>query len=116
MLTSCFRGMLQNTLIDELKEASPTVVDELIPSVMKVSEVQQVLHLLLKEDIPIRQLGIILETLGDFAGRTKDQVWLCEIRTTSSRAYDFLPVSRRGRAFACACVGSGDGGPHCSRY
>ena len=81
-------------LIDELKEASPTVVDELIPSVMKVSEVQQVLHLLLKEDIPIRQLGIILETLGDFAGRTKDPVWLCEYvrhrlaRTISSRYRD----------------------------
>ena len=81
-------------LIDELKEASPTVVDELIPGVMKVSEVQQVLHLLLKEDIPIRQLGIILETLGDFAGRTKDAVWLCEYvrhrlaRTISSRYRD----------------------------
>ena len=81
-------------LIDELKEASPTVVNELIPGVMKVSEVQQVLHLLLKEDIPIRQLGIILETLGDFAGRTKDAVWLCEYvrhrlaRTISSRYRD----------------------------
>ena len=81
-------------LVDELREASPTVVDELIPGMMKVSEVQQVLHLLLKEDIPIRQLGIILETLGDFAGRTKDPVWLCEYvrhrlaRTISSRYRD----------------------------
>jgi flagellar biosynthesis protein FlhA len=81
-------------LIDELKEASPTVVDELIPGMMKVSDVQQVLHLLLKEDIPIRQLGIIMETLGDFAGRTKDPVWLCEYvrhrlaRTISSRYRD----------------------------
>jgi flagellar biosynthesis protein FlhA len=81
-------------LIDELKELSPTVVDELIPGVMKISEVQQVLHLLLKEDVPIRQLGIILETLGDFAPRTKDPVWLCEYvrhrlaRTISSRYRD----------------------------
>ncbi len=81
-------------LIDELKEAAPTVVDELIPSLMKISEVQQVLHLLLREDVPIRQLGIILETLGDFAPKTKDAVWLCEYvrhrlaRTISTRYRD----------------------------
>ncbi len=81
-------------LIDELKEASPTVVEELIPGLMKISDVQQVLHLLLREDVPIRQLGIITETLGDFAGRTKDPVWLCEYvrhrlaRTISSRYRD----------------------------
>ncbi|MDG2221351.1 MAG: flagellar biosynthesis protein FlhA [Rubripirellula sp.] len=81
-------------LIDELKEAAPTVVDELIPGMMKVSDVQQVLHLLLKEDVPIRQLSIILETLGDYAGRTKDPIWLSEYvrhrlaRTISSRYRD----------------------------
>ena len=81
-------------LVDELKEASPTVVDELIPGLMKISELQQVLHLLLREDVPIRQLGIIAETLGDFAGRTKDPIWLCEYvrhrlaRTISSRYRD----------------------------
>ncbi|MEE2937621.1 MAG: flagellar biosynthesis protein FlhA [Planctomycetota bacterium] len=81
-------------LIDELKEAAPTVVDELIPGMMKVSDVQQVLHSLLKEDVPIRQLSIILETLGDYAGRTKDPIWLSEYvrhrlaRTISSRYRD----------------------------
>lgn len=81
-------------LIDELKEVSPTVVDELIPGLMKISEVQQILHLMLKEDVPIRQLSIILETLGDFAPRTKDPVWLCEYvrhrlaRTISTRYRD----------------------------
>ncbi len=81
-------------LIDELKETLPTVVEELVPGLMKVSEVQSVLHLLLREDIPIRQLGIIMETLGDFAGKTKDPIWLCEYvrhrlaRTISSRYRD----------------------------
>jgi flagellar biosynthesis protein FlhA len=65
-------------LIDQLKSASPTVVDELIPGVMKLSEVQQVLQMLLREDIPIRQLGTIIETLGNFAMRTKDPVMLTE--------------------------------------
>jgi len=81
-------------LIDELKDASPTVVEELIPGVLKISEVQQVLHLLLREDVPIRQLSIILETLGDFATKTKDPLWLCEYvrhrlaRTISTRYRD----------------------------
>ena len=44
-------------LIDELKQTSPAVVEELIPSVMKLAEVQQVLQLLLREGVPIRQLG-----------------------------------------------------------
>jgi flagellar biosynthesis protein FlhA len=65
-------------LINELKKNSPAVVEELIPSVMKLAEVQQVLQMLLREEIPIRQLGAILETLGDFGSRTKDPIWLTE--------------------------------------
>jgi flagellar biosynthesis protein FlhA len=65
-------------LIDRLKKSNPTIVDELIPGQLKLAEVQQVLQQLLREDVPIRQLGAILETLGDFAGRTKDPIWLAE--------------------------------------
>jgi flagellar biosynthesis protein FlhA len=65
-------------LIDELKKSSPAVVEELIPSQMKLAEVQQVLQMLLREQVPIRQLSVILETLGDYAPRTKDPVWLTE--------------------------------------
>ena len=65
-------------LIDELRQTTPAVVDELIPGVMKLGEVQQVLQMLLREQVPIRQLGLILETLGDYAPRTKDPVWLTE--------------------------------------
>ncbi len=65
-------------LIDELKKTSPAVVDELIPGVMKIGEVQLVLQMLLREEVPIRQLSVILETLGDYATRTKDPVWLTE--------------------------------------
>ncbi len=81
-------------LIDELKEAAPAVVDELIPGLLKVSDVQQVLQILLREDVPIRQLAIILETLGDHAGKTKDPVFLSEYvrhrlaRTISTRYRD----------------------------
>jgi flagellar biosynthesis protein FlhA len=81
-------------LIDELKKQSPAVVDELIPGVMKLAEVQQVLQMLLREEVPIRQLGVILETLGDYATKTKDLVLLTEFvrnrlaRTICSRYRD----------------------------
>jgi flagellar biosynthesis protein FlhA len=65
-------------LIDELKRTSPAVIEELIPGLMKLAEVQQVLQMLLRESVPIRQLGPILEVLGDYAHRTKDSILLTE--------------------------------------
>ena len=65
-------------LIDELKKSSPAVVEELIPGMMKLGDVQQVLQMLLHEGVSIRQLVLILETLGDYAGKTKDPIWLAE--------------------------------------
>jgi flagellar biosynthesis protein FlhA len=81
-------------LIDELRQTSPATVDELIPGVMKLGELQQVLQLLLREAVPIRQLGPILETLGDHAPRTRDPIVLAELvrqrlaRTISARYRD----------------------------
>jgi flagellar biosynthesis protein FlhA len=65
-------------LIDELKQTQPATVEELIPGQMKLAEVQRVLQMLLREQVTIRQLGPILETLGDYAPRTKDPVLLTE--------------------------------------
>ncbi len=65
-------------LIDELKRSSPATVEELIPGQMKLSEVQRILQLLLREQVPIRQLGTILESLGEFASSTKDAAILTE--------------------------------------
>jgi len=65
-------------LVNELKTSAPAVVDELVPGLMKLADVQQVLQILLREQVPIRQLGKILETLGDHAGRIKDPVLLSE--------------------------------------
>ncbi len=74
-------------LIDELKKDAPAVVDELIPGVMKLAEVQTILQMLLREGVPIRQLGAILETLGDYAPRAKDPVLLTEyVRHRLARA------------------------------
>lgn len=65
-------------LVGELKQSQPAVVEELIPGAMSLAEVQSVLQLLLREQVPIRQLALILETLGDYAPRTKDPVLLTE--------------------------------------
>jgi flagellar biosynthesis protein FlhA len=65
-------------LVNELKQNSPAVVEELIPGLLKLAEVQQILQLLLREGVPIRRLGTILETLGDYAGRTRDPALLAE--------------------------------------
>jgi flagellar biosynthesis protein FlhA len=65
-------------LVDELKQTQPATVDELIPGQMKLAEVQRVLQMLLREQVSIRHLGPILETLGDYAPRTKDPVLLTE--------------------------------------
>ncbi len=66
-------------LVEELKKSSPAVVDDLIPGQMRLVEVQQILQLLLREQVSIRQLGTILETLGEYAPRTKDPLLLAEL-------------------------------------
>jgi len=64
------------TLLDELRKTSPTVVEELVGKVLTLAQVQQVLQLLLREKIPIKQLGTILEVLGDYGGQIKDPILL----------------------------------------
>ena len=67
-----------NKLINKLKEHAPSVVDEVVPSVMKVGDIQKVLQNLLRERVPVRDLETILETLGDWASRTTDVSILTE--------------------------------------
>jgi flagellar biosynthesis protein FlhA len=59
-------------LLDELRQVAPAMVDELVPSRLKIADVQKVLQGLLREAIPIRQLGIILEALGDAADQSSN--------------------------------------------
>jgi flagellar biosynthesis protein FlhA len=87
-------------LIDELKKTSPAVVEELIPGQMKLVEVQQILQMLLREQIPIRQLSPILETLGEYAGRTKDPALLTEyVRHRLARSICSRYRDKEGRLF-----------------
>jgi flagellar biosynthesis protein FlhA len=73
-------------LLDNLRQTSPRVVDELIPELLKPSHVHQVLTNLLRERVPVRDLETILETLGDYAERTKEIAILSEyVRHALSR-------------------------------
>jgi flagellar biosynthesis protein FlhA len=65
-------------LIDETRQQSPAVVEELIPHVMKLADVQRILQRLLVENVSIRPMGMILEALGDEAPRTRGDVELTE--------------------------------------
>ncbi len=65
-------------LLDSLKERLPAPVEELVPDLMTVGEVQRVLQTLLSEAVPVRDLVTILETLGDKAKLTKDVPILAE--------------------------------------
>ncbi|MGI6450295.1 MAG: flagellar biosynthesis protein FlhA [Desulfitobacteriia bacterium] len=59
-------------LIDHAKEQAPAVVEELIPDLLNLGQVQKVLCNLLRERVSIRDLVTILENLADYASYTKD--------------------------------------------
>ena len=65
-------------LVDMIKNKFPAVVGDLIPDKLGVGDVQRVLQLLLHEKVSIRNLPVILETLGDNAGVSKDPEVLTE--------------------------------------
>ncbi|MHA7963047.1 flagellar biosynthesis protein FlhA [Paenibacillus sp. CAU 1782] len=73
-------------LIDNVKESYPALVDELIPSILTVGDVQKVLSKLLKEKVSIRDLVTIFESLADHGQYTKDHDILTEyVRQSLSR-------------------------------
>jgi flagellar biosynthesis protein FlhA len=65
-------------LIDHLKTTNPALVEELIPNILSVGDVQKVLIRLLKEKVSIRDLVTIFETLADYGTYTKDPDILTE--------------------------------------
>lgn len=65
-------------LIDNLKESYPALVDEVMPKLLNIGDVQKVLANLLKEGVSIRDMVTIMETLADYAPITKDTDMLTE--------------------------------------
>jgi len=75
------------TLLENVKQTHPVLVEELVPKLMTVGEIQKVLVNLLKEGICIRDMITILETLADYAPVTRDIDMLTEyVRQSLGRA------------------------------
>jgi flagellar biosynthesis protein FlhA len=84
-------------LIDRLSDSHPKLVEELVPKVLTLGEVQKVLQQLLREQVPIRDLGTILETLVDVAPVNKNPVLLVEaVRHALGRALVRPLLDERG--------------------
>ena len=74
-------------LVDNMKESNPSLVDELVPKMLGLGEIQKVLQNLLKEGISIRDLLTVFETLADYATTTRDTDILTEyVRQSLKRA------------------------------
>ncbi len=80
------RQDVQN-LVNNLRESNPSLVEELVPKLLGLGEIQKVLQNLLKEGISIRDLLTIFETLADYAATTRDTDILTEyVRQSLKRA------------------------------
>jgi flagellar biosynthesis protein FlhA len=81
-------------LLEGLKHDQPGLVEEIIPGLVTLGDVEKVLQGLLRERIPIRDLGTILEAVADGARSTKEPLFLTEaVRHALARA-----ISMRYRA------------------
>lgn len=80
------RQDVQN-LINNMRDSNPSLIEDLVPKLLGIGEIQKVLQNLLREGISIRDLLTILETLADYAQTTRDTDILTEyVRQSLKRA------------------------------
>jgi len=94
-LTEVFRRHLHEflgrqetqTLLDNLAKRAPKAVEDLVPGVMSLGSVQKVLQNLVKENVSVRDLLTIVETLSDYGHAVKDPDQLTEyVRSRMGRS------------------------------
>jgi flagellar biosynthesis protein FlhA len=81
-------------LVENLKKTQPALVDEVVPKLFSLGEIQKVLTNLLSENIPIRDMATIVETLSDYGNMTRDTDMLTEyVRQALQRSISkrFIP-------------------------
>ncbi|AJX14542.1 flagellar biosynthesis protein FlhA [Burkholderia ubonensis] len=66
------------TLLEGVRTRCPGLVEELVPNILSISDVQTVLQGLLSEHVPIRNIDLIAEVLADAGRHEKDPALLCE--------------------------------------
>ncbi len=87
------RQEVQN-IIDSAKHSYPKLIEELVPNILSVGQIQKVLQNLLREQVPIRDMQTILETLADYGAITKEIDILTEyVRQGMFRAITKLFIS-----------------------
>ena len=94
-LSETIRGFLPDLLsrqqtkelLDRVAQSSPKLVEELVPKLATIGDVQRVLRQLLRERVPVRDLTTILEAMADAAGVSKDPDVVVEaVRTALGRS------------------------------
>ena len=74
-------------MVENLKQRAPKLVEEAIPAIVKMADLQKVLQNLLRERVPVRDLETIVETMADWAPKTGDLDVLTEyVRNALRRA------------------------------
>ena len=90
-----------SNLIAQLKQKTPKLVEDLIPAIVKPSDLQKILQALLRERVAIRDLETVVETLAEWIPHTKDHDVLVEyVRNGLRRSIcaQYSEVDERGRA------------------
>lgn len=67
-----------NNMLENLRKTNEVIVNDTIPSAISVSDLQKVICRLLQEQVPVRDMETILETLGDYGPKIKDTDMLTE--------------------------------------
>ena len=81
-------------LIDNLRNSQPALVDEVVPKLFSLGEIQKVLCNLLRENVSIRDMGTIIEVMSDYGNTVRDTELLTEyVRKSLARAISsrFVP-------------------------
>lgn len=85
-------------ILDAVKKRSPAVVEDVVPNMVTIGDIQKVLKNLLKERIPVKNMTTILETLADYAQYTKEAEILTEyVRHALARTISRIYQSEDGK-------------------
>ena len=81
-----------NMLLENVKKVNPAIVEDVIPEIISLSDLQKIIVNLLKEGVPVRDMESILETIGEHGTTIKDTDMLTEyvrqrLRRTITRKY-----------------------------
>lgn len=94
-------------LLDKVSETNPKVVEELVPSHLSLGSLQKVLQNLVREQVSIRDMLTILETLADYAAMTKDTDLLTEYARQRLARSLTRPYLGKDRVLRVLSVGAG---------